>query len=127
MSYILIDLQNPSSEFSASVWNWSAAVSVIKSLEILEEYELREMMRNASGIKIEEASAKLIGEKMRSEILPRLTPNKRIFSNLQITDSPDDGTFYEHGEESWRNYSASREWLERLADFMISTNGFEVF
>lgn len=127
MSYTLIDLDNPSSEFNASVWNWTTAVAIIRSFEVLEEFQLREMMRNASGVKIEEAAAKILGERIRDEVIPKLSPNKRIFSNLEITDKPDDGTFYEHGSDGWRNYSANRNWLESLADFMISTKGFEVF
>lgn len=127
MSYTLIDLENPASEFSASVWNWTAATAIIRSFEVLEEYELRELMRNASGIKIEEQAAKLIGERIKKEILPKLQPNKRIYSNLEITDAPDDGTFFEHGNENWKNYSANHNWLESLADFMISTKGFEVY
>lgn len=127
MSFTLIDLENPASEFTASVWNWTTAVEVIRSLNVVEEFVAREMMRTASGVKVDEEAARAIGEKIKNELLPKLSPNKRIFSNLEITDKPDDGTFYGHGEDGWKNYSANYRWLENLADFCISTKGFQVF
>lgn len=127
MSFTIIDLENPASEFTASVWNWTTAVEVIRSLDVVDDFTTREMLRTASGVKVEEEHARAIGEKIKSELLPKLAPNKRIFSNLQITDSPDDGTFYGHGDEYWKNYSASHRWLEGFAEFCISTKGFQVF
>lgn len=127
MSFTLIDINNPSSEFTASVWTWTTAVAVIKSLNVVDEFVTREMLRTASGIKIEESEAKIIGEKIKGEVLPKMAPNKRIYSNLSITDEADDGTFYRHGSENWKNYSATYSWMENLADFCLSTKGFQVF
>jgi hypothetical protein len=72
-------------------------------------------------------SAHLIGERIRDEILPKLEPNKRIFSDLSITDAPDDGTLYKDEDEQWKNYSANYMWLKDLSDFCLQSKGFQVF
>ena len=61
------------------------------------------------------------------EILPKLKPNKRIFADLSITDSPDDGTFHEHGADAWKNYSVGIVWVEDFSDFVLRSKGFQVF
>jgi len=66
-------------------------------------------------------------KKIKEKILPKLAPNKRIFSNLSITDEPDDGTIYKGNDEQWKNYSTKHDWLDEFADFCISSEGFQVF
>lgn len=127
MSFTLIDLKSRNNEFPASVWNWRTAVAVIRDMNIIEEYQAKRMLETASGVRIEMAEAHEIGRKIREHLLPKLSPNKRIFENLTVTGEPDDGTFYGHGEESWRNFSAGYRWFEDLADFCIGSEGFEVY
>jgi hypothetical protein len=76
---------------------------------------------------ISQSEAHAIGNKLREEILPKLKPNKRIFADLSITDSPDDGTLYRDRDEQWKNYSASYKWLDEFADFCLRSKGFKVF
>lgn len=127
MSFTLIDLKSRTNEFPTSVWNWRVAVAVIRDLNVIDEFQTKRMLETASGVKIETAEAHAIGNKIREVVLPKLSPNKRIFENLTITDEPDDGTFYGHGEEVWRNYSAGYRWMEDFADFCLRSEGFEVF
>ena len=127
MSVVLIDLKSPTNEFPASMWNWRTAVAVIRDLNLIDEFLVRRMVENGSGVRIEKAEAHLIGNTIREVVLPKLEPNKRIYENLTITDEQDDGTFYRQGAQNWKNFSASYRWLEDLADFCISTEGFEVF
>ena len=127
MSFTLIDMGSESFEFSANVWNWKAALEVIKSLDIVGEGSIRQMTYNATGVKIEMNDAHEIGSRIRAEILPKLAPNKRIFSDLSITDAPDDKTLYRDGDEQWKNYSVSHDWLEEFADFCLKSKGFQVF
>jgi len=127
MSFTLMDLSTENFEFRANVWNWKTALEIIKSFDILSDGKIRQMEYNATGVKLEKDEAHLIGEKIRDEILPRLEPNKRIFSDLSITDAPDDGTLYKDEDEQWKNYSASREWLKDLSDFCLQSKGFQVF
>jgi hypothetical protein len=127
MSFTLMDLSTENFEFRANVWNWKTALEIIKSFDILSDGKIRQMEYNATGVKLEKEEAHLIGEKIRDEILPRLEPNKRIFSDLSITDAPDDGTLYKDEDEQWKNYSASRDWLKDLSDFCLQSKGFQVF
>ena len=127
MSFTLLDLGSENFELSANVWTWKTTLEIIKSFDILSDGKLRQMEYNATGVKLEKEEAQLIGEKIRDEVLPRLAPNKRIFSDLSITDKPDDGTLHKDGDEQWKNYSASYDWLKDFSEFCLKSKGFQVF
>jgi len=114
-------------EFNANVWNWKAALEVVKSLDILSEGKVRQMGYNAMGVKIDMDDAHLIGRKIRDEVLPKLEPNKRIFADGSITDQPDDGTIYKDEDEQWKNYSVSHDWLKDFTEFCLRSKGFQIF
>ena len=122
-----MDSSSENFEFHANVWNWKTALEIIKSFDFLSESKLRQMTYNATGVKLEKDEAHLIGEKIRDEILPKLEPNKRIFSDLSITDTPDDKTLYRDEDEQWKNYSASHDWLKELSEFCLKSKGFQVY
>ena len=127
MSFTLLDSGAESFEFRANVWNWRTALEIIKDFDILSDGKLRQMEYNATGVKLERDEAHLIGEKIRSEILPKLKPNKRIYADLSITDAPDDGTLYKDEDEQWKNYSADYDWLKEFSEFCLKSKGFQVF
>jgi len=127
MSFTLIDLGSENFEFTANVWNWKAALEVIKSLDIIGEGAVRQMTYNATGVKVSSEDAHDIGNRIRTEILPKLAPNKRMFSDLSITDAPDDKTLYRDYDEQWKNYSVSHDWLAEFSDFCLKSKGFQVF
>lgn len=127
MSYTLMDMGSENFEFRSNVWNWKATLEVIKSLDVLSEGLVREMSSNGTGAKVSSDESQLIGEKIRKDILPQLEPNKRIYSNLSISDKPDDGVIYKDKEDEWRNYSADYYYLEEFSDFCIKTKGFQVY
>jgi hypothetical protein len=127
MSFTLIDQGSENFEFSANVWNWKAAVEVIRSFDIVGEGAMRQMGYNATGVKISLDDAREIGTRIRNEILPKVTPGKRMFANLSITDAPDDKTLYRDSDEDWKNYSVTHEWLEEFADFCLKSKGFQIF
>ena len=127
MSFTLMDLGSESFEFRANVWNWKPTLEIIKSFDIIDEGKLRQMSYNGTGAKFTLEEAHEIGEKIRDEILPKLEPNKRIFSDLSITDAPDDGTFYRDEDEQWKNYSTSYILLKDFSDFCLQSKGFQVF
>ncbi len=127
MSFTLMDLGSENFEFRANVWNWKTMLEIIKSFDVLSEGTIRQMNYNATGVKLEKDDAHFIGEKIRDEILPRLAPDKRIFMDLTITDAPDDGTLYKDGDEQWKNYSATYDWLRDFSDFCLKSKGFQVF
>lgn len=127
MSFTLHDMGAENFEFSANVWNWKAALEVIKGLDILSESKVRQMSYNAMGIKVDMAEAHLIGEQLRDKILPKLEPDKRIFADGSITDQPDDMTLFKDDDEQWKNYSVSYEWLKDFSDFCLRSKGFQIF
>ena len=127
MSFTLMDSGSENFEFQANVWNWKTTLEIIKSFDILSEGKIREMSYNATGVKLEKEDAHQIGEKIRDEILPKLAPNKRIFSNLSITDAPDDGTIYRDEDELWKNYSATHDFLKDFSEFCLKSKGFQIY
>lgn len=127
MSFTLHDLSSENFEFTANVWNWKAALEVIKGLDILSEGKIRQMSYNAMGVKVEPEDAQLIGEKVRDKVLPRLEPNKRIYADGTITDQPDDMTLFKDEDEQWKNYSVNYEWLKDFSDFCLRSKGFQIF
>ena len=127
MSFTLLDMSSENFEFTANVWNWKAALEVIKSLDIISEGTVRKMGYNATGTKVDIDDAHLIGEKIRSEILPKLEPDKRIYADLSITDQPDDGTIFKDEDEQWKNYSVSFHWLKDFSDFCLRSKGYQIF
>ena len=127
MSFTLIDSGSEGFEFQANVWHWKTALEVIKSFDILSEGKIREMSYNATGVKLEKEDAHQIGEKIRDRILPKLAPNKRMFSNLSITDAPDDGTIYRDEDEQWKNYSANHDFFKDFSEFCLKSKGFQIF
>jgi len=127
MSFTLIDLGSENFEFAANVWNWKAALEVIKSLDIVGEGAVRQMTYNATGVKVSFDEAHEIGTRINKEVLPKLAPNKRMYANLSVTDEPDDMAIRRDGDEQWKNYSVTHDWLEEFADFCLKSKGFQVF
>jgi hypothetical protein len=127
MSFTLQDNSSENFEFSANVWNWKALLEVLKEMDILSEAKVRQMAYNAMGIKVDLEDAHLIGSKIRDEILPKLAPNKRMYSDGSITDAPDDMTLFKDEDEQWKNYSVSHDWLKDFSDFCLKSKGFQIF
>lgn len=127
MSFTLHDLGSENFEFTANVWNWKAALEVIKSLDIISEGLVRQMGYNAMGTKLELEEAHLLGEKIRDQILPKVGPGKRIYADLSITDAPDDMTLHKDEDEQWKNYSVNHEWLKDFSEFCLKSKGFQVY
>ena len=127
MSFTLTDLGSESFELNANVWNWKATLEIIRSLDIIGEGAMRQMNYNATGVKISMEDAHVIGKRIQEEFLPKLAPNKRIYSDLTITDEPDDMTLHRDGDEQWKNFSVSHDWLKEFADFCLKSKGFQIF
>jgi len=127
MSFTLHDLGAEKFEFSANVWTWKAAIEIIKGFDTISEGKLRQMSYTATGVKVEADEAHVLGEKIRDEILPKLAPNKRIYADGTITDSPDDMTLHKDEDEQWKNYSVDHDWLKDFSEFCLRSKGFQVF
>jgi hypothetical protein len=127
MSFKLLDMGSEGFEFDSNVWHWKAALEIVKSLDLISEAKLRQMGVNATGVRVDQKDAHLIGEAVRDKILPQVEPNKRMYADLSVTDKPDDGTLFKDEDEQWKNYSVSYEWLKDFSDFCLRSKGFQVF
>jgi hypothetical protein len=127
MSFTLLDQGSENFEFQANVWNWKAAVEIIRELDIVDEGAMRQMGYNATGVKVSMEDAHAIGNRIRDEILPKVPVGKRMYSDLTVTDAPDDMTLYRDSDEQWKNYSVTHEWLQEFSEFCLKSKGFQVF
>ena len=127
MSFKLLDLGSENFEFNANVWNWKTALEIIKSLDLISEGKIRQMSVNATGVKLDLDDAHLIGEKIRDEILPKVASNQRMYSDLTVTDKPDDMTLFKDDDEQWKNYSVDHDWLKEFSEFCLRSKGFQIF
>lgn len=127
MSFTLHDMGSEGFQFTSNVWNWKAALEIIKSLDIVSEGMIRQMSYNATGVKVDMGDAHQIGNALKESVLPKLEPNKRIYGDLHITDSPDDMTLHRDGDDQWKNYSVDREWIAEFVDFCLKSKGFQIF
>lgn len=127
MSFTLIDQSSENFEFRASVWNWKAAVEVIKSFDVISQRKIREMGYNATGASVSPEDAKLIGEILRDKIMPKLKPGSRMFGDLSVSETKDDGTIFKDDDEQWKNYSVDLEWLTEFTEFCFKCKGFQIY
>ncbi|MDH3492093.1 MAG: hypothetical protein OEM82_00965 [Acidobacteriota bacterium] len=127
MSFTLIDCGSENFEMRASVWSWKAALEIIKSFDVISEGKIRQMSYNATGVVVSQEDALMIGEKMRDLILPRLKPGQRMYSDLSVTEAPDDGTIHKDEDDKWKNYSVDHDWLTEFSEFCLNSKGFQVF
>lgn len=127
MSFTLHDMGSENFEFQANVWNWKAALELVKSFDVISENKLRQMAVNATGVKLEIDDAHLIGTLIKEKVLPKLSSEQRIFADGTITDRPDDMTLFKDADEQWKNYSVSYEWLKDFSEFCLSSKGFQVY
>jgi len=127
MSFTLLDQGSENFEFQAHVWQWKAAVEIIRELDIVDEGAMRQMGYNATGAKISLDQAHEIGSRIRDEILPKVPEGKRMYADLTVTDEPDDMTLHRDSDDQWKNYSVSHEWLKDFAEFCLKSKGFQVF
>ncbi|MEO8574090.1 MAG: hypothetical protein ABI481_08970 [Pyrinomonadaceae bacterium] len=127
MSFTLHDLGSDNFEFSSNVWSWKAALEIIKSVDIISEGKIRQMSYNGTGVKVDVEDAHAIGEAIRAKILPKIPEQSRMFADLRITDEPDDMTLHRDGDEQWKNYSVTRDWLKEFSEFCLRSKGFQIF
>lgn len=127
MSFTLIDMGSENFEMQASVWQWKAALEVIKSLDVIGDGAIRQMTYAGTGVKVALDDAHELGQRIRDRILPKLEPNKRIYADLSITDAPDDMTLHRDDDEQWKNFSVGYLWLTEFAEFCLRSKGFQVF
>ncbi len=127
MSFTLIDQSSENFEFRSSVWNWKAALEIIKSFDVISEAKIRQMGYNATGVAVSQEEAQMIGEQIAEKILPKLETGFRMFADQSISEAVDDGTIYKDEDEQWKNYSVDREWLTEFSEFCLKSKGFQIF
>ncbi|QDG50494.1 hypothetical protein FIV42_07040 [Persicimonas caeni] len=125
MGVILEDLENEDHDLSCNWWNWRPTLRLIDAIIELDDEMLERLSANACGGKLTAAQAEEVGRRIREELLPHIPKGGRILYDGTITNEPDDGTLYQDNE-TWKNYSVHRAWLEDFVTFCVACEGFRV-
>jgi len=125
MSFHLTDLGNEERIF-VNFWNWHPTVEILRRAGLLDEERLEELHVQISRARVTKDEARAIARHLRENVLPSLPETARVLLDGSVTTAPDDGTFHKLPEDSHKNYSATRRWLETFASFCETCDGFEV-
>jgi hypothetical protein len=123
MGFWLLDLEDDALSLDVNAWNWRPTVELLRSFDLLAEDEIECMEFTGGGGKASREEARAIGERIMA-LIETLEGGHRVMLDGQVETTLDDGTF--HRDDLAMNYSASKEWLERFADFCAKCKGFRV-
>lgn len=125
MGVILGDLEQKDRNLCLSWWNWRPIIELIRSLNLIDD-EMMELMGYNGGFgELSAEQAHIVGRRLKEEVLPKIQPEDRVLLDLSTTTQSDDGTM--HYDNQFKNYSATRGWIEKFADFCLSSQGFKVY
>ena len=105
-------------------WNWRPTVELLRAAGLLDEAQAVTLDLGVGEVSREQARA--FARFLDERVFPALRPDDRIMLDGQVTAEPDDGTFHREPSERGRNYSASGDWLRRLAALCRECDGFVV-
>src|SRR5262249_11854375 len=125
MGFSLTDLGDEKNVVFVNFWNWRPTVELIRSFSLIDDERLETMGIQCVSTKITEQEARLSGQTLRDEVLPKLRTGEPLRLDLSVTAEPDDGKMH-YGVEAYRNYSATVDWLQHFSSFCLACRGFEV-
>src|ERR1700739_1061070 len=125
MGFMIFDLEDKSRFKSVNFWNWRPTLALISSFKLLDDERLERMGMSCVGATVTQSEARAIAKALRERVLPGLGDADRVKLDLAVTGTPDDGTLY-RGDETEKNYSATRAWLQEFAEFCETCRGFKI-
>ncbi|MEZ4310705.1 MAG: hypothetical protein R3F14_21900 [Polyangiaceae bacterium] len=99
-------------------------MEAVRALEVLPDDRASALHESYVG-ELTKEEARAVAAAIRERLLPTLAEGERLLLDGQRTTEPDDGTFY-RGEDADKNYSTTRDVLERFAEYCESCDGFTV-
>lgn len=129
MSVTLVDNSDETHDLQINNWNWKTIGRILRAIEALSAERLDAIDNCGLGYSpsFERTEARAISYALRSKVIAGLSEGERIMIDGTTTMVPDDGTFYREPDEVHKNYSTSREMLEKLCAFCDNTDGFTVY
>jgi hypothetical protein len=129
MSVFLIDNSDETHDLHINNWNWLTIGRILRVVKALPAERLDAIDNCLLGCSpsFEKKDARAISSALRSRVIAHMSANQRIMIDGTLTAEPDDGTFYRNPDEAHRNYSTSREMLERLCFFCETADGFTAY
>jgi hypothetical protein len=117
MSVLLTNSQGQS--LSVNAWNWDVLHFTVTCAKVpLFDKETIDALR-FGGIDVTDRHVRILRDFLQQDVLPRLKPGQRMFTDLSVTDEPDDGTFYR--DDLAKNYSLHYEVLVEVIEFLSNS------
>ncbi len=105
-----------------NAWNWGVLHHLVAQADLFPE-EVWAPKRSNGGGALETDQVATLADFLTARLRPAIAPGSRMFFDGSTTDVPDDGTFYRADNELWKNYSLTRETLDRVIDFLRAAGG----
>jgi hypothetical protein len=109
-------------DLKVNAWNWGVLHHVVERHGLFPA-EVWEIARYNAGAELDASQAVALADFLERDVLPRIPAGSRMFFTGDVTDVPDDGTFYRKEDELWRNYSLTHEVLASVIAFLRAAVG----
>jgi len=105
-----------------NAWNWGVLHHLVAQAGLFPD-DVWAPKRSNGGGALDADQVVSLASFLAERVRPKLSPGERMFFDGSTTDAPDDGTFYRAENELWKNYSLTREMLDRVIGFLESAGG----
>jgi hypothetical protein len=126
MGVMLRDVKTREFVFDVNFWHWRTIVEAVRSLKVIPDARVDGLHQQWTGTGLSLEEARAVGGAIRTKLLPQFVDGERLLLDGSRTAEPDDGTFYRDRAELQRNYSTTRQVLERFVSCCETCNGFDV-
>src|SRR5262245_43985991 len=105
-----------------NAWNWGVLHHLVAQAGLFPD-EVWAPKRSNGGGALDADQVAALARFLVERVRPQIASGERMFFDGSTTDVPDDGTFYRAEDELWKNYSLTREMLDRVIDFLETAAG----
>jgi hypothetical protein len=109
-------------DLKVNAWNWGVLHHLVARAGLFPD-EVWEPKRTNGGGALDADQVRSLVAFLAERVRPLIAPGARMFFDGTTTEVPDDGTFYRAENELWKNYSLTREMLDRVIEFLESARG----
>lgn len=106
-----------------NAWNWHPTIELLVRAGVFTSERADPLHYNCGG-DVTEVEAVKVGEFL-TWYLASIAAGNRLLIDGTVTSETDTGELF-RGSDWQKNYSVTKEWLEKFRDFCMSCQGFSV-
>ena len=126
MTVGLLDNETEEFFFDVNFWHYRTLVETIRALAVLSDDCIDRLHEPFTGAGLTKDESRMVAEKLRSRVLPRLQEDDRLLLDGSTTKATDDGAFHRSEDDCTKNYSTNRQVLVEFIQALEACNGFTV-